>query len=231
MSASERDAPPRDDAERIERQIEETRNHMTSTLTELERKLSARQITNDVFDALRDAMIGTGEGSRDMIDMVRRNPIPAALIGIGIGWMVFGTTRRARAAHADGEAARQPDGGARGSNGAGRGSRYAAQVGNRARALAGTAQQRAGAAMQENPLVLGALGLVLGAVIGAVLPTSRREREWLSEAQARVVDQAEALGREALERAREVADHAGRAAVEVVERELGLERDAPPKPH
>src|SRR5258708_36846189 len=119
MSVSDREAPSGADPERIERQIEETRNHMTSTLTELERKLSARQITNDVFDALRDAVIGTGEGSKDMIDMVRRNPIPAALIGLGIGWMVFGTTRRANAAPATTAATRHPEGAARGANGSG----------------------------------------------------------------------------------------------------------------
>src|SRR5262250_3326715 len=96
MSASERDDP-----ERIERQIAETRNNMTGTLTELERRLSARQITTDVFDALREAMVGTGEGSKDMIDLVRKNPIPAALIGIGLGWMIFGaTTRRPHATSA-----------------------------------------------------------------------------------------------------------------------------------
>src|SRR5258708_39614307 len=123
MSVSDREAPSGADPERIERQIEETRNHMTSTLTELERRLSARQITNDVFDALRDAVIGTGEGSKDMIDIVRRNPIPAALIGIGIGWMIFGTTRRTPAASVRPAAARPLAGstpGAHGSDGAGR---------------------------------------------------------------------------------------------------------------
>jgi hypothetical protein len=88
----------------------------------------------------------------------------------------------------------------------------------------GRLQDRTGAMMQDNPLAVGALGVVIGALVGAILPMSRRESEWLAEAQQQVVDQAAAMGREAVERARDVAQEAGRAAVQVVERELGVDK-------
>jgi hypothetical protein len=229
MSVSERDAGHAD-PERIQRQIEETRSHMTSTLTELERKLSARQLTNDVFDAMREAVIGTGDGSKVMIEFIKKNPVPAALIGLGIGWMLFGATRPRAATH---RAATPPEtehrrGANGGANGSGMASRvsaatghYAARVGDTASSYAGRARSMA----EDNPLAIGAVGLVLGGLIGALLPMTRRESEWFGSAQAQFVDQAEELGRETLERARDVAEHAGRAAVDVVERELGVTKD------
>jgi hypothetical protein len=82
--------------------------------------------------------------------------------------------------------------------------------------------------MQDNPLAVGALGAVIGALVGAILPMSRRERDWISDTQAHLVDQARELGRDALARAGDVARHAGRAAVEVVEQELGVAKPRPP---
>ncbi len=201
-----------DDADRIEREIAETRNHMTGTLTQLEHKLSARQITTDVFDAMREAVVGSGEGSTQMIDMVRKNPIAAALVGIGIGWMVFGTTRPRRD---------EPVAG----NG-GLADALPAANGDGRRAL-----HRASAAVQDNPVALGGIGLLLGALLGALLPMSRQENESLGRAQRQMLDQAEQLGRDALDRARTVADEASRAALDAVDRELGLDRDPIKKPH
>ena len=199
-----------DDPERIEREIADTRTSMTSTLTELERKLSARQITNDVFDAMREAVVGSGEGSTNMIEIIRRNPIATALIGIGIGWMVLGAPR-----------ARQRPHGANGGYGD-----APATTGNGEGMV-----RRTGAAVQSNPAALGGLGLALGALLGTLLPMSREESGWLGRAQRRMLDQAEQLGRDALERARSVADEASRAALDAVDRELGLDHEPDTKVH
>jgi hypothetical protein len=98
----------------------------------------------------------------------------------------------------------------------------AAHVRGRPRGRVGRLQARAGAMMQDNPLAVGAVGAVIGALIGMILPMSRREQTWLVEAQTDLVDQARDLGRDAVARAGDVARQAGRAAVSVVERELGV---------
>ena len=230
MSASdERDTDDATDPSRIERQIQETRSHLTDTLTALEHKLSARQITTDVFDSVRDAVMGTGDGQKTMLDLIRRNPLPAAMIGVGLAWMALGTTprqprRNAAAAEppvpetmtTGPEAALHLDGAARAH---GSGSASSSRVGR--------LQNRAGAMMQQNPLAVGALGVVIGALIGVVLPMSRREGELLGGTQAQLADQVSELGRDALERARDVAQHAGRAAMDVVQRELGVKKPGP----
>jgi hypothetical protein len=239
MSASEdRDVDASPEPGQIERQIEQSRHHLTETLTALEHKLSARQLTNDMIEAVRDTVLGSGDGQQTMLDLIRRNPLPATLIGIGVGWMVFGSSvprseRRPPPANAGmdpmpANAGAQPMasgpesalhiGGAAHAHGAGR----------RAHGRIGRLQDRAGAMMQDNPLAVGAVGAVIGALIGAILPMSRREQDWLADTQADLVDQARDLGRDALARAGDVARHAGRAAVEVVEQELGVTKPRPP---
>jgi hypothetical protein len=73
--------------------------------------------------------------------------------------------------------------------------------------------------LHEQPLVLGALGLAVGAAIGASLPTTEREDEWLGEAGDRLKDGARRLTREQLERARAAGRAAYEAAIEEADRQ------------
>lgn len=229
MSASDdRDHDAAPEPARIERQIEQTRHHLTETLSELEHKLSARQLTTGMIDAVRDSVLGSGDGQQTMLDLIRRNPLPVTLIGIGLGWLVFGASpsRGERRPLSDNS---MPDNPGIDPTLAG-GPESALHIGGaahahgrrRARGRVGRLQERAGTMMQDNPLAVGALGAVIGALIGAILPMSRREQAWLVETQADLVDQARDLGRDAVARAGDVARQAGRAAVDVVERELGV---------
>jgi hypothetical protein len=68
-------------------------------------KAQAREIVTETIEqakeALRDATIGRAEQALDetmrttrgvgitMLDTIKRNPVPAALIGIGVGWLLF----------------------------------------------------------------------------------------------------------------------------------------------
>lgn len=180
---AERDSDP----ERISAEIDETHRRLRETIGALEQKLSAGQIVHDAVDALRKAVVGPHNGSEPMIETLKRNPIPAALIGVGLGWLCLSGMTDAR----------KPTGAP------------AAPPGSR------------------DPLVLGGLGLLAGALLGAVLPMTRREPEWLGEAHARLVDEADALGRVAMARAWAVAEHAGRAAIDAVAQELGEAVGAP----
>lgn len=84
--------------EDIEDEIARTRGEMTDTLTAIERKLSPQQIMDQAVDTMREFL---SDRSR-VAQMVRDNPIPLALIGLGLGWMAVsaatsGESRRAKA--------------------------------------------------------------------------------------------------------------------------------------
>ncbi|HTH15937.1 MAG TPA: DUF3618 domain-containing protein [Magnetospirillum sp.] len=69
--------------EEIEVEIERTRGEMADILTAIERKLSLQQIMDQAVDTMREFL---SDRSR-IADMVRENPIPLALVGLGVGWM------------------------------------------------------------------------------------------------------------------------------------------------
>lgn len=74
--------------EDIEDEIARTRGEMTDTLTAIERKLSPQQIMDQAVDTMREFL---SDRSR-VANMVRDNPIPLALIGLGLGWLAVSAT-------------------------------------------------------------------------------------------------------------------------------------------
>jgi ElaB/YqjD/DUF883 family membrane-anchored ribosome-binding protein len=87
-------------------EIRETRERMSETLDELSDRLNPNRLKAQVRENIREATVGrvenmarnaryraeeTGHG---MIERIRENPIPAAMVGIGLGWLLFGGRRR-----------------------------------------------------------------------------------------------------------------------------------------
>lgn len=72
-------------AEDIEDEIARTRGEMADTLTAIERKLSPQQIMDQAVDTMRDLL---SDRSR-VAEIVRDNPIPLALVGLGLGWLAI----------------------------------------------------------------------------------------------------------------------------------------------
>lgn len=80
--------------QQIENDIVETRAQLGELLDELERKLAPRQLLEKGVDMLKDTM--SGDGGR-LGETLRSHPVPLALIGVGVGWMlVAGTAGRTR---------------------------------------------------------------------------------------------------------------------------------------
>lgn len=72
----------------MERDLDETRARLDTRLTELASRLSPGQIVDETLGMLR-----TREGAdfaRNLGEAVREKPIPAALVGIGIAWLMAG---------------------------------------------------------------------------------------------------------------------------------------------
>jgi hypothetical protein len=74
-----------------EREIGGTRMEISRTLDALERKLAARQIVQKGVDMLKDTFADSERLNRGL-DIIRANPVPTALIGIGAAWLIASNT-------------------------------------------------------------------------------------------------------------------------------------------
>jgi Protein of unknown function (DUF3618) len=88
----------------IEHDIAATRAELGELLDEIERKLAPRQLLERGMDMLKDTMSGDATG---LGETLRRNPVPLALIGLGVGWMLLSEGTRGRVSERAGDLARQ----------------------------------------------------------------------------------------------------------------------------
>jgi len=79
---------------------------------------------------------------------------------------------------------------------------YAGDAGDLAKRASGQLAEK----LEHDPWLIGVAGLVAGALIAAFLPPTRVEEEYIGEAREELWSRANALGHEAAERVREVAD-------------------------
>lgn len=94
-----------DDPAAIRADIRETRERLGDTLEEIGDRLNPRQLAEQVKDNLREATIGrarnaarsaadrVNETRYSIMDTIRDNPIPAAMIGIGLAWLLMNRRR------------------------------------------------------------------------------------------------------------------------------------------
>ena len=74
------------DPGRIERDLDQTRSRLGSHLTELQDRLSPGQVIDDLMAYFRGS--DGAEFGRNLAGSVRDNPLPAALTGIGLAWLM-----------------------------------------------------------------------------------------------------------------------------------------------
>ncbi|MFL1461679.1 DUF3618 domain-containing protein [Roseococcus sp. DSY-14] len=75
----------------IEREVEQTRSNVSSTLDELRAKLKPSQMVDEVVGEAVEWVKGSGgtEFARNLGVAIRDNPLPVALIGAGLAWLLF----------------------------------------------------------------------------------------------------------------------------------------------
>lgn len=81
------------DPDRIERELDSTRSRLGSHLSELQDRLSPGQVLDDLMGYFRGSE--GGEFARNLVDSVRANPLPAAITGIGLAWLMTANPRPA----------------------------------------------------------------------------------------------------------------------------------------
>jgi hypothetical protein len=87
------------------------------------------------------------------------------------------------------------------------------------------AHARVEEAVDDYPVGVGAVALAAGILIGALIPRTRHEDEWMGEASDEFVSSARQIGRQALDQAEEVAATTAQIAIETAEEE-GLTPEA-----
>ena len=100
----------REDAEvdRLRAEIETTRVELGHTIDAIQERLSPARIKQEAKDSVREATIGrvkqmaknVGEKASDkgrgIFEVMRENPVPLAMIGLGAGWLLMKSRRRER---------------------------------------------------------------------------------------------------------------------------------------
>jgi hypothetical protein len=82
----------------IEQDLERTRARLDATIGALQDKMSPGQLVDQALDYFRTS--GGADFGRNLKDNVQNNPIPVALVGIGLAWLMMGGNRRAEPSRA-----------------------------------------------------------------------------------------------------------------------------------
>ena len=87
------------DPDEIRDDIEQTRAAMSSTIDEIQGRLSPETLVDQARESVREATIGRAEqvvndasdtarqAGSSLMDTIRQNPVPAAMAAFGIGWL------------------------------------------------------------------------------------------------------------------------------------------------
>jgi len=232
-----------DNPEQIRAEIEDTRAVMSQTINEIQERLSPEHLMGQAKEAVRDATIGkvesvveaVGETISEVTEPARlmagragnaikevgttvgnkiwNNPIPVALIGLGVGMLVVrnfsnGRTTTAPRTSLPNKRSNYALGDAPQSTGASTLNQVketATDLASRAKDSASAAGSRFGEMLRENPLAVGAVAVAAGTAIGLVLPSTRIESEYIGDTGEKIVDKVEDVARDALDKVKDVA--------------------------
>jgi gas vesicle protein len=93
------------ETEEIREQIKDTRSRMSDTLDQLGERLNPHNLKEQVKDSIREATVGrvshmarqardqVMSAERSLVRTARENPIPAAMIGVGLAWIMLNRRR------------------------------------------------------------------------------------------------------------------------------------------
>jgi ElaB/YqjD/DUF883 family membrane-anchored ribosome-binding protein len=80
--------------ERTRAEIERTRADMGETVDAIQQRLSPENLKEQAKDRVKEATVGKAQGvGSTIVETVRANPLPAALTGLGLGWLFMNARR------------------------------------------------------------------------------------------------------------------------------------------
>jgi hypothetical protein len=162
-----------------------------------------------------------GGASSSLLETVRQNPVPAALVGVGLAWLL--RNRDAASASGTYEAGMGSSPGApveaRVGDLASRARDQAGAVGDQVQTQVQQAQGQLQRVWNDNPLAVGAVALGLGAAVGLAAPPTRQESQLMGQARDRLLDTAQSVVQETQQKVQRVAEEAQSAAKQEAQRQ------------
>ena len=170
--------------------IEATRRRIEEKARAVEERVHPRALLRPLKDRLENTL---GPGGRDVLDAFREHPLPLALTGVGLGWLLLRDLRGERCGHM--EAAQGESVASRVKEGASeaiektkdvvhRAKEGAADVLHKAKEIPGKIKEGArhasdwfSTALEENPVLLAAGALAIGAIAGLCVPATEKEKQ------------------------------------------------------
>jgi hypothetical protein len=185
------------------REIEETRGRISAAAERVQNRLKPRSLLNPVRQRLRQTL---GAGGEKILDSFRDNPIPLAITGIGLGWLILRDIRGGAAPASGGmgtgvEKVKETAGEAieKTKDAAHKVREAASSVPRKVKEGVRKTSDWFSATLEENPLLL-ALGiLAAGIAAGLSFPASRKEEETVGKIGEKVAEAALEKGSEAIE--------------------------------
>ncbi len=98
----------------LEAQIAQTRREMGETIDEIQQRLAPDRLKHEAQETVRQATIGKVEDMKDrathtasnwrddLVRTVRDNPVPAAMVGLGLGWLFMERSGNGRSHYGNG---------------------------------------------------------------------------------------------------------------------------------
>lgn len=84
-----------DEVEITRVEIERTRADMSETVDAIQNKLSPQNLKEQAKDRVKEATVGRAqEAGSGVVETIRQNPLPAALTGIGFGWLLMNARKQ-----------------------------------------------------------------------------------------------------------------------------------------
>ncbi len=251
LDASSRSAATRAD-------LEATRARMGDTLEELGSRLNPERIKRQAKDKFREETIGrvetmaqttlnkaTGAGEK-VTDVVRGNPIPAAIIAAGVSWLVFSARRgESTAPSPTNRIENPPEASYRDVSGdaplrqtfekpgitdtigekAGEAVEKAGEAVDATRQAGRQASDKVTTIFEQNPIALAFVAAALGLAAGFAIPSTQKEAELVGEKRDELVDTARDLVNEKKAQVQQVAERVvteAKSAATQGAREAGL---------
>ncbi|MEO8285500.1 MAG: DUF3618 domain-containing protein [Chloroflexota bacterium] len=199
----------------------------------------AGDIANSVTQTAGNVAGGTGDMAGNIMRTISENPVPSALAGASIAWLIMKNNSSAqqtmqKATHVVGDVASTTGnkvGDVAGAAGDAVGTVVGAAgdaVGNVAGAagdavgnVAGTvkdtttqAQSQLHRMLLSNPLAVGAMAAAVGAAVGLAIPETPQEHQLMGQARDTLLDKAQNVAQDAMQKVQQVTDEAGRTIQE-----------------
>lgn len=204
-----------DNPDAIQADIHRTRERLDETIEAVKDRLSPGELFNQVTNYFRHngGSMNVGSKAGDWLSGLARtikdNPIPVALIGIGLIGLIKDDKHDTRSLDRE----RQPDQPANEGepSGAEAASEKVQELATEARESLERGYQKVRQRLEDDPIVLGALGIALGAALGAGLPRTRFEDEKLGEKRDELASKAKHVAEQVREGAKQVVGEAKHA--------------------